>query len=65
MFEKKKKDEKKIENKEEKFEPTKFENIKRYAKSAFYFNGRHYRIGDVVDLKKEDLDFLDKRGKLK
>jgi len=37
----------------------------KIAKSAFYFGGKHFKTGDVVDLGKEDLSFLEEKGKLK
>lgn len=36
----------------------------KIAKGAFYYGGTHFKKGDSVSLKKEDMDFLDGKGKL-
>ena len=68
MFEKKDKKEE-VEKTEEKKAVKKAPEKKEspsssIAKSAFYFKGKHFKTGDVVDLSKEDLSFLKEKGKL-
>lgn len=68
MFEKKE-NKKTTEAKSEKVEKKEVEkkvtSAKKIAKSAFYFKGKHFQTDSVVDLPKEDLDFLESKGKLK
>lgn len=53
----------KIEEKKE--EEKEVKTSSRTAKSNFYFQGKQFKTGDQVDLGKEELSFLDEKGKLK
>jgi len=64
MFDKKE-EKKTTEEKVEKKASTKKASAEKLAKSAFYFKGNHFKTDSVVDLPKEDLEFLESKGKLK
>ena len=57
----------KVAPKTEKAEPKKAETKSsgKTAKSAFYYGGKHYKKGDDLSkMKKEDFDFVSKKGKV-